>query len=145
MFLALQVLLLLLGAGLSVINARLGLAVWLALTTQFISFMWMTLPIRHFSLQAAVFAVLYLGAGLAFAWSRVRMQWWAMPAATVGVFALLRATMWLYWLARAPISGVALDTLGQSTFALVVPSVLALLVAHAAMALLRGRAPARTA
>ncbi|MDX2022294.1 MAG: hypothetical protein SF187_18810 [Deltaproteobacteria bacterium] len=137
MFLALQVLLLLLGAGLSVFNVRLGLAVWIALTAQFVSFMWMTLPQRQFPLQAAVFASLYGVSAVGLAWSRARLRWWHLPATTAGVLCLLRGTMWLYWLAGAPISGVSLATLWQSTVALVVPAVLALLVGHAAIALLR--------
>ena len=136
MFLALQVLLLLVGAGLCVWHIRLGLAVWLALTAHFVSFMWMTLPNRHFPVQAALFGGLYLLAGVCFTWRRARLPWWALPAATLGVFAVLRSVMWLYWLLRAPISGVSLDAMGRSTLVLVVPAVLALLVAQAAMALL---------
>lgn len=137
MFLALQVLLLLLGAGLSVVDVRLGLAVWLALGTHFVSFMWMTVPSRHGLVEAAVFASFYFVAGLAMAWSRHRMRWWAIPATTLGVFTLLRATMLIYWSANAPISGASMATLGRSTLALGAPATLALISAHLLVASLR--------
>ncbi len=139
MFLALQVLLLLVGAGLSVVNVRLGLAVWLALGTHFVSFMWMTVPSRHGVVEAAVFGSVYFAVGLALAWSRQRMSWWAVPAATLGVFALLRATMLIYWNANAPISGVSLATLGRSTWALMAAASVALITAHLLMVAVRGR------
>ena len=139
MFLALQVLLLLAGAGLCVISVRVGLAVWFALAMQFISFMWMTQrSSRDFLLQAAVFGALYLAVGGALAWGR-STRWWVLPATTVAVLGLLRIAMLFYWLAKAPISGAALDTLGESSLALMAPAVLALLVAHGGVMLARGR------
>lgn len=137
MFLALQVVLLLLGAGLSVVSVRLGVAVWLALAAQFTSFMWMTVPALQLSLQATVFGALYFAAGVTLAWSHPRMRWWALPTTTLAVFGLLRLVMWFYWLAKAPISGVSLATLWNSTLVLVGPATAGLILAHVVMVMLR--------
>ena len=139
MFLALQVLLLLAGAALCVIDVRLGVASWLALATQFISFMWMTQPARDFARQAAVFGVLYLVVGVALAWNRNHMRWWHLPAVTLAVLGLLRLAMLLYWLARAPISGATLNALAASTLALLAPAAAALIVADAVVTGVRKR------
>ncbi len=137
MFLALQVVLLLVGAGLCVASVRLGLAVWLALAAQFVSFMWMTVPALQLSLQAAVFGGLFFAVGLGLAWGHDRMRWWVLPATTLAVFALLRLVMWGYWLARAPISGVSLSALWNSTLVLMAPAAAGLIVAHLTIAAVR--------
>lgn|GEM_PF-5915479 len=128
MFLAIQVLLLLAGAGLSVISVRLGIVVWLALTMQFMSFMWMTVLMPHFAVQSGVFGGIALMAGVAMAIGKSPLPWWALGCTNVLVLGLLRLAMLLYWLAGAPISRVSLDSLRSSTLALCVPTTLAFLL-----------------
>jgi hypothetical protein len=129
LFLAIQVLLLLFGAGASVKSVRLGVVVWLALTTQFMSFMWMTVPVPHFAIQAAVFGGIALIAGAAMAMKQSSLPWWALSCTNLLVLGLLRLAMMFYWLAGAPISRVSMESLRSSTVALCVPTTLALLLA----------------
>ena len=128
MFLAIQVLLLLAGAGLGVISIRLGIVVWLALTSQFMSFMWMTVPVPHFAVQSAVFGGIALLASVAMAIGKSALPWWALACTHLLVLGTLRVAMLLYWLAGAPISRVSLEALRSSTLALCVPSTLAFLL-----------------
>lgn len=130
MFLALQVLLLLAGAGICVFSVRLGFVVWLALALQFVSFMWMTLPVPQFALQALVFGGAALVAGFAAASIRGRLPWFAVPATHLAVLGVLRFAMMLYWWAGAPISRVSWQWLRLSTAVLLVPTTIAFLVAH---------------
>lgn len=129
MFLALQVVLLLVGAGLVVVDVRLGIATWMALAMQFVSFMWMTLPTPHFAIQAAVFGGVALVAGLAMGLASTRLSWWATAVTSLAVLGVLRAVVALYWLAGVPISRVSDEALGKSTLALCLPCVLGFLAA----------------
>jgi hypothetical protein len=119
---------LLAGAGFSVISVRLGIVIWLALTTQFMSFMWMTVPVPHFQVQAAVFGGIALVASVAMAMGKSPLPWWALSCTNLVALGTLRLAMLLYWLAGAPISRVSLESLRSSTLALCVPTTLAFLL-----------------